>query len=144
MEFWGAISALTRSELERVLVRLRKNAVWIGIIAFLLLTAFVAFVVAADLALATLLGPIYAPLVIGGIALFIALVAWLGVSIANTRRRRLEQQKHRRNEISAALASAALSGLPELLKSPVVRKFGIPAGVLALIVLLGLGDRRDD
>jgi cobalamin synthase len=131
------LASLLGIELEELLERIRKHAVaWVAILLFAMI-GLVYLLVALHAALIREFGPLWAPLIIAGAALFIALAiyGWMRVSAARARKR--ETQRRHSSERTALVTTAAVTAVPLLLKSPLLRTIGIPiGGALAAFYLL--------
>ena len=139
------LASLLGLEAEELLDRLRQNAVAWGAIALLLLIAVAFLLVAANVALGDWLGPVLAPLVIAGVALIIALLIYLVVHARHVRRRRRDAERRHSAERTAMVTTAAITAVPMLLKSPLMRTIGIPiGGALAAAYFLTRRKRGSD
>ena len=96
--------------------------------------AVVFLLIAADIGLTAWIGPLWAAIAIALAAIVIALVIFIAlrVQMAARQRRRAEQ---RRQTESTAMATAALTVLPELLENPLVRNVGVPVAIYAALLL---------
>jgi hypothetical protein len=139
------LAALLGIELDSITERVR-NAVILNavIVVFAAVGAF--FLVAAGFfALADVLGVIYAALILAAGFLVLALAVYLGSLIGRGRHKREVAEKRRSSETSAFVTTAAITALPVLLKSPLLRRLGIPAAALAAFLLVrGGSDKTDD
>lgn len=136
MHFFTAIASMLGVEVNELVARLRQDALVWGVVGALVLVAVVFLLVAANVALAHQIGPLYAPLAIAAVAALVAaIVYFVHVSnVARTRRREAEQR--RAAERTALITTAATTALPLLLRSSLVRRFGLPAvGALAAFYL---------
>ena len=145
MHLLAPLAALLGIEVEAITERVRYtlivNAVMIG-----LALVGVSFLVAAGFfALAKLYGVIYASLIFAAAFLVLALAVFLGTRIGESRRRRERTEKRRSSETGALVTTAALTALPVLLKSPLLRTIGLPAAAIAAYLLVrGGSDDTDD
>lgn len=145
MNLLAPLAALLGIEVEAITERLRNalivNAVMIG----LALAGTIFLVVAGFFALAELYGVIYAALILAAAFLVLALAVFLGTRIGEGRRRRERVDKRRSSETGALVTTAALTALPLLLKSPLLRTIGLPAAAIAAYLLVrGGSDDSDD
>lgn len=147
MQFLLPIASLLGIEVEELVERFKQNAMAFSAVAIFLVVGAVFLLVALNAWLATIWGPIIAPLAIAIAALLIGLVIY-GIQAMNeaaAKRRELERQ--RSTEKTALVTTAAITALPMLLKSDLMRKVGIPiGGALAAAYLLSkpTGARHHD
>jgi uncharacterized membrane protein len=145
MHLLAPLAALLGIEVEAITERVRNtiivNAVMIGLALF----GIGFLVVAGFLALAELYGAIYAALIFAAAFLVLALAVFLGTRIGEGRRRRELADKRRSSETGAFVTTAALTALPVLLKSPLLRTIGLPAAALtAYLLVRGGSDKNED
>ena len=132
------IAALLGFEVEEITDRLKALAIANAVIALFGLLTLVFLLVAGFLALSAQLGPIYAALIFAGVFFVITVGVMLGLQIAKGRRKRHIAEKRRSSETSAFVTTAALTALPVLLKSPLIRNVGLPlAAVVAAALFIG-------
>ena len=130
------LAALLGIEIDTITERVR-NAVILNAAMITLAAIGAGFLVAAGyIAVAQQLGGLYAALIFGGGFLLLALAVYLGSLIGKTRHKREVAEKRRSSETSAFVTTAALTALPVLLKSPLVRKLGLPAAAIAAFLLV--------
>lgn len=124
-------------EVDELLEHVKRNAMAWSAVALFALIALV-FVLAALNAWFTLLwGPIVAPLVIAAGALLVALGIYAAIAISDGIARRHAAQRRNSAEKTALVTTAALTALPLVLKSDLMKKVGIPiGGALAAAYLL--------
>ena len=145
MHFLMPLAALLGFEVEAITDRVKRTILLNGLMALFGLVGAIFLLVAAYVALADWLSPLYAALIIAGVFLLAALSVYVSNQIAAGRAKREALTKKRSNETSAFVTTAALTALPALLKSPLVRRFGLPAAALAAFLLVrNGGDRSDD
>ena len=130
------IAALLGLEVNSVVSRAKSAVILYGLIGLSLLVAVFFLLGASFMALADTLTPIMAALIFAGVFLLIALGLYLGTLIGHSRRERELVEKRRTSETGAIISTAAVTALPMLLKSPLVRRFGIPAAALAAFAIL--------
>lgn len=138
------LASLLGLETEDLMARLRQNVVaWVAI-TLLLLIAVIFLLVAANVALADWVGPVLAPLAIAGIALATAMLVYLVVHVRRARRRRRDAERRHSAERTAMVTTAAITAVPMLLRSPLLRTVGIPLGgaLAAAYFLARRGSRR--
>ncbi len=124
-------------EVDELLEHVKRNAMaWSAVALFALIG--VAFLLVALQAWFTLMwGPIVAPLVIGGGGLVIAGGIWATVAITDGIAKRRAAERRNSAEKTALVTTAALTALPLVLKSDLMKKVGIPiGGALAAAYLL--------
>ncbi len=138
-----ALASLLGIEAEAIIARLKESAIAFAAMAFFALVAIVFLLVALYTWLNGWLGPLWAPLIIAAGALVIALIIALVLRIQQAAEARREAaQKHARHT-QALMTSAAISALPSLLESGLVRTVGLPIGLLAAFLLLSRSKRDD-
>lgn len=139
------LAGLLGIEIDSITERVR-NAVILNAVMITLAAIGAGFLVAAGyIAVAQQLGGLYAALIFGGGFLLLALAVYLGSLIGQSRHKREVAEKRRSSETSAFVTTAALTALPVLLKSPLVRKLGLPAAAIAALLLVrGGSDDTDD
>ncbi|SFC35823.1 hypothetical protein [Devosia psychrophila] len=138
------LAALLGIEFDSITERVR-NAVILNavIVAFAAVGAF--FLVAAGFfALSDVLGVIYAALIFAAGFLVLALAVYLGSLIGKGRHKREVAEKRRSSETSAFVTTAAITALPVLLRSPLLRTLGIPAAALAAFLLVRGGSDKTE
>ena len=144
MHLLAPLAALLGIEIEAITERLR-NTIIVNTVMIGLALVGVSFLVAAGFfALADLYGPIYAALILAAVFLLLALAVYLGTRIGEGRRRRAVAEKRRSTETSAFVTTAALTALPVLLRSPLMRTIGLPAAAIAAYLLVRGGSDKTD
>ncbi|MGV8855571.1 MAG: hypothetical protein ACOH2L_13090 [Devosia sp.] len=144
MNFLSPLASLLGLEVDHLTDRI-KNAVIVNTVIIVFGLVGVGFLLAAGfMALATQVGGIYAALIMAGVFLLLALAVYAGVRISEGRRQRELAVRRRSSETGAFLTTAALTALPVLLRSPLVRTFGLPAAALAAFLVLKGGSDQDD
>ncbi|MET3899899.1 arginine exporter protein ArgO [Devosia sp. UYZn731] len=141
------IAALLGFEVEEITDRLKALAIANAVIALFGLLTLVFLLVAGFLALASQLGPIYAALIFAGVFFVITAGIVIGIQISENSRKRRVAEKRRSSDTSAFVTTAALTALPVLLKSPLIRNVGLPlAAVVAAAMFIGKSrdDKTDD
>lgn len=137
MQFLLPLASILGIEIDELLDRVKKNAIaWSAVALFALIG--IAFILVAIANAATLAwGPIVGPLVIALIAITIALAIWATMAIIEGIVRRKALEARHVQEKTALVTTAALTALPLLLQSSLMRKIGIPVGgALAAAFLL--------
>jgi len=136
------IAGLIGVNVEALLRQLRESAVAYSVIGLFALICLTFLLVALYTWLALWVGPIWAPLIIAGAALVLALIVFLALRVqeaANKQRAELQRHEVANN---AMMANAALSLLPELIASPVVRNVGLPLALYAGFLMLVSNEKR--
>jgi small neutral amino acid transporter SnatA (MarC family) len=131
------LASILGIEVEDLLERFKQNAIAWSAIAFFALVGAVFLLVALHTAMVDWLGSIWGPLAIAGGALLIALAIYVGVRIAANIVAHREAQRRHSAEKTALVTTAAITAVPMLLKSPIMKTIGIPVGgALAALYLL--------
>jgi hypothetical protein len=137
MHFLLPLASILGIEADELIGRIRKNAIaWAAVALFALIG--LAFVLVAIANAATLAwGPIVGPLVIALAAIVIAIAIWAVMAIVEGIAKRRAAEKRHAQEKTALVTTAALTALPLVLQSSLMRKVGIPVGgALAAAFLL--------
>lgn len=129
------LTSLLGVEVEGLASRLKENAVAVAAIALFVLIGVSFLLVALYTWLTAWVGPIWSPLIIAGAALLIALILFIALQIQNRAIAKRAAERRRKDETTALVATAALSALPELLKSPLLRNVGIPVALYAAFLM---------
>ena len=137
MAFLGPLAALLGIEIDVLVERLKRNATTITVVAFLALVGVVFLLVAANVALTGLVGPLFAPLILAGIAILAAAIVWFTADAAEKRRDRRAAERRRSTDTTALVTTAALTALPLALKNPTLRLLALPASAVLGYMLLG-------
>ncbi|MDB5527603.1 MAG: hypothetical protein JWR51_706 [Devosia sp.] len=137
------IAALLGFEVEEITDRLKALAIANAVIALFGLLTLVFLLVAGFLALAAQLGPIYAALIFAGVFFVITVGIVIGMQISENSRKRRLAEKRRSTDTSAFVTTAALTALPVLLKSPLIRNVGLPLAAVVAAAMF-IGKSRDD
>lgn len=137
MGFLAPLAALLGIEVDSLVERLKRSATTIAIVAALGLIGLVFLLVCANAALTIWVGPVYAPLILGVVALLIAAIVWMVAQGAEKRRQREAAERKREADTTTLMTTAALTALPLALKNPALRLAAIPAGALIGYFLLG-------
>ena len=120
------LASLLGLELAGLQARLKRQAVLWGILAVLGLIASAFVLVAINAALTYSFGPVVAPLIVAGAAVFIALVVFLVFHLRETIEAKREAERKHGAEVTALITTAAITAIPLLL--PTLKKVGVPAG----------------
>lgn len=140
MKFISAIASLAGLEIDDVIAGAKAKAIVTAVLAVLVGVAVIFGLVAAYVAMSAWIGPLWGALALAGIALVLALIVYIAALVADAGRRRKIEER-RRSEMTSAATTAAIAAVPGLLRSPLIRRFGIPVAVAVAVVLLGSGDR---
>lgn len=142
MAFLGPLAALLGIEIDVLVERLKRNVTTIAVVAFLALIGVIFLLVAANVALTELVGPLLAPLILGGVAILAAAITWFVTDAGEKRRARRAAERRRSSDTTALVTTAALTALPLALKNPALRLLALPAS--AVLGYMLLGKRRGD
>ena len=137
MQFLLPLASILGIEVDELMDRVKKNAIaWSAVALFALIG--VAFVLVAVNNAATLAwGPIVGPLVVALVAIAVAVGIWIVMAVVESIARRKALERRHAQEKTALVTTAALTALPLVLQSPLMRKVGIPiGGALAAAFLL--------
>ena len=138
MGFLAPLAALLGFELETMKERFKRTFAGNAIMIVFAMIGLVFLLVAGFLGLSVSIGPIYAALVFGAVFLLASLIVHLSLRAEAARDRRAAAEKRRSGEAGAFVTTAALTALPVMLRSPMVRTIGLPvAAVAALLFLRG-------
>lgn len=131
------LASILGIEVEDLLERFKQNAIAWSAIAFFALVGVVFLLVALHTGMVDWLGPIWGPLAIAGGAIVVALAIYIGVRIAANVVAHREAKRRHSAEKTALVTTAAITAVPLLLKSPLMKNIGIPVGgALAALYLL--------
>lgn len=144
MAFLGPLAALLGIEVDALIERLKRNATTIAVVAFLALVGVVFLLVAANVALTEWVGPLFAPLILAGLALAVAAIVWFTADAGEKRRARVAADRRRSTDTTALITTAALTALPLALKNPMLRLLALPASAILGYMLLGRRRREDE
>jgi len=137
MQFLLPLASILGIEVDELIDRVKKNAIaWSAVALFALIG--LAFILVAIGNAATLAwGPIVGPLAVALVAIVIAIAIWATMAILEGIAKRKALEKRHAQEKTALVTTAALTALPIVLQSPLMRKVGIPVGgALAAAFLL--------
>jgi len=141
------LASILGIEVNELLERVRNNAIAWSAVALFLAIGLVFILIAVNNAAVLAWGPIVGPLVVAAGALVIAIVIWAIIAILAGMARRREEERRHAEQKTALATTAALTALPIVLQSPLMRKIGIPVGgALAAAFLLSKssGHQADD
>jgi MFS family permease len=131
MGLLGPLAGLLGIETDALLQRAKESAVAIAAIGVFVLIGVTFLLVALYTALDGWVGPIWAPLIIAAVALVIALILYIALRIQAAALKRRQAERKVEAETTALVASAALTALPELFHSSLVRNVGLPIALYA-------------
>lgn len=135
-------------EVEELLERFKKDAVAWSAVALFALVAFAFLLVALHAWFALMWGPIVAPLLIAVGAILVALAVYAVIAITDGIAKRRADERRHTGDRTALVTTAALTALPLVMQSDLMRRVGIPiGGALAAAYLLAKptgshGERR--
>lgn len=137
MQFLLPLASILGIEVEELVDRVKKNAIAWSAVAIFALIGLAFILIALNNAVTLAWGPIVGPLVIALAAILIALTIWGTIAIIEGMARRRALEKRHAQEKTALATTAALTALPLVLQSSLMRKIGIPVGgALAAAFLL--------
>lgn len=138
------LAALLGLEMEGLATRAKSAVLVYGLIGLFLSIAAGFLLAAGYMALAEIVGAIFAALIFGGASLLFALAVYLGSLIGRSKRQRRLAERRRASEAGAFLTTAAITALPLIARSPALLRLGLPAAAIAAFALLRSNDGVDD
>lgn len=145
MDLVNRIAGLFGIDLKKIVHRIERNVILVALSIVLVVVAVTFGLVALYVWLTGWIGAIWSALLIAGVALVLALILLLAMQISGTAEKRRQAEKEKMQDQTMRFTAIALATLPEILRSPAVRRLGIPMAVVATLVTLGLvGDRSVD
>lgn len=136
------LTAFASGELRESIRRAKRNAFFYALIAFFALILVAFALVAGQIYLAGIYGPLNAALIIAGAALVIMVLLFIAMKISAARDRRRARERKRAN--ASLYTTAALTMVPYILKSRATLILGVPLAALAGYFILGGGGKEDD
>jgi hypothetical protein len=130
------LASLFGLEADALFDQLKRNAIAYGAMAFFALLAIAFLFVAVHIALSEAIGPVASALVIAVASLIFAVAILIVLKLRSGLEKRRRAERRRSSETTALVTTAALSAVPMLLGSKLVRSAAIPAAVLGVIGLL--------
>jgi len=130
------VLSLLGIELETVTESVKRHAVLWGLMAGFGVICLVFLLVAANAALANAFGPVVAPLIIAAVALVGTIVVLFITYMQDAEAARREAERKRMAESSALLTTTIVTLIPAILRSPLLRQIGLPAGAAIASALL--------
>lgn len=134
--------SLAGIEAASVTANLKRQALVWGVIAALGIVVVTFLLVAANTSLSYVVGPVIAPLIIAAAAMLAALTVFLVAHLQDNIAARQAAEKQKRAEITALATTALITAIPLILRSPLFKDVGLPAGA-ALASALLLREPRD-
>lgn len=130
-------------EASSMTANLKRRAVLWGLIGALGLVFLTFLLVAADSALAYVVGPVIAPLIIAVAAALIALAIYLVAQLQDNIAARRDAERKKSAEMTALITTAIITAVPLILRSPLFKEIGLPAGAaLASALMMRKSDDR--
>ena len=124
-------------EVDELLEHFKKNAMAWSAVALFALIGLAFLLVSLNAWFTLMWGPIVAPLIIGAGAIVVALGIYAAIAITDSIAKKHAAQRRNAAEKTALVTTAALTALPLVLKSDLMKKVGIPiGGALAAAYLL--------
>jgi hypothetical protein len=124
-------------EVDELLEHFKKNAMAWSAVALFALIGLAFLLVSLNAWFTLRWGPIVAPLIIGAGAIVVALGIYAAIAITDSIAKRHAAQRRNAAEKTALVTTAALTALPLVMKSDLMKKVGIPiGGALAAAYLL--------
>jgi uncharacterized integral membrane protein len=143
LQLLAPLASILGIEVQDLTARLKRDAIAWGAVAVFLLIAVAFLLGAANAGLSLWVGPVYAPLIMGGIALLIAGTIFGIMSFRRSVEARRKAERRHSAETTALVTTAALTALPMLLKTPLMKQVGIPiGGALAAAFVLAKSSPR--
>jgi hypothetical protein len=136
------ILSLAGIEVASVTAGLKRQAIVWSLIAALGIVVIAFLLVAANTALGYVVGPVIAPLIIAVIATLVALAIFLVAHLQDNIAARRAAEKQKKAEVTALVTTALITAIPLLLRSPLFKEIGLPAGA-ALASAFMLKEPRD-
>ncbi len=136
----GPLAALMGIEMDQLKARMMRQVLLWAAVGALGIVAASFVLVAINSALTLMVGPVVAPLIIAGSALFIALVVFLVVHFLDARQARRDAERQKSADMTALVTTVAITAIPLLL--PTLKKVGLPAGAAAAAIFALLHSRQ--
>lgn len=137
------LASLLGIEIGESVSRLKQNGMLWGAIALFAAVAFVFLLMAANAAITQSVGPVWAPLILAAGAAVIALAIYVVSRITASIQHKQEVERRRSAETTALVTTAAVTAVPILLRSPLMKRVGLPLGgaIAAAFMLSKTGHR---
>lgn len=130
------VLSLLGIEVAQLTESVKRHAILWGLIGAFGLVCVTFVLVAIDTALAYAVGPVVAPLIIAAVAALIAIAVLVVMRVQDAQVARREAERKRLAESNVLLTTAIVSAIPALLRSPLLREIGLPAGAAIASALL--------
>lgn len=114
----------------------KRHAMFWGLIGAFGLVCLTFILVAINSALTNVVGPVIAPLIIAAVAGVVAIILMLVLHVQDLAAARREEERKRMAQSSTLLSTAIIAAIPTLLRSPLLREIGLPAGAAIASALL--------
>jgi hypothetical protein len=124
----GPVLSLLGIEVGTLTGSIKRHAILWGLIGAFALICLAFVLVAVNAALTYTFGPVVAPLLIAAVAAVGAIIVLLIAHLQDAEAARQEAERKRVAESNALLTTAIVSAIPVILRSPLLREFGLPAG----------------
>ncbi|HEY4203021.1 MAG TPA: hypothetical protein VGM83_20915 [Devosiaceae bacterium] len=146
MNLLGPLAALLGIETDAIVERVRRKIVFWSIIGLFGAIAMMFLLLDLYLWLSDIWNPIIAASIIAAGGAVIALITYIVMRMVEGGQKAKEMDRRRANETTALVTTAALTALPVLLRSPLVRTVGLPLAAVAAVALFGRSfmDKRDE
>jgi cobalamin synthase len=139
----GPLLSLLGLEAASLTTTVKRQAIVWGLIGALGVIFVTLLLIAANTALSYAVGPVIAPLILAVIAAVIAIGIFLVAHLQDAAEARRKAEKEKSAEVTALVTTALLTAVPLILRSPLLKQVGIPAGaMLASALLLRKRDGR--
>jgi arginine exporter protein ArgO len=136
------LASLLGIEIEAMTEQIKRTIIVNAVMVMLLLVGLLFLSAAGFFALADRVGPVYAALSFAGVSLLLAFGLFVASRAIRLRRRRLVAERRRSTEAGALATTAAMTALPALVKSPLLRTIALPAAAAAVAFLATRQFRR--
>ncbi|MGV8953746.1 MAG: hypothetical protein ACOH2M_21790 [Cypionkella sp.] len=143
MHLLGPLAALLGFEVEEITDRVKRMLIINTLMGAFAALTVVFLLVAGFLALSAKLGAIYTALIFAAVFFVLTAGIMIGTQVSEASRKRRLAEKRRSSETSAFVTTAALTALPVLLRSPLVRNLGLPLAAVVAAAMF-IGKSRDD
>jgi uncharacterized membrane protein len=143
MNLFASLAALIGIEIHSITERAKNAAILYALTVVFGVTALGFGIGAAYMATAGALGGLYAALIFAIAFLVLALITWAVIKIGEGQHQAKKFSRKKSSETGALVTTAALTALPILLKSPLVRTLGLPAAAVAGYLFVRNADKRD-
>lgn len=130
------INGLLAGELQSTASRAKSSAIYIGLVALLVIIGSVFLLIAAFIGLSKLVSPAIAAIILACLAFLIALIIYVSWRVS-AQKAKLRQQEELKAQQKAVMTTAAMAIAPSLLKKP----FLIAALPLLTVALIALNSK---